>query len=266
MLRLHRVGIGTFAAMFGLMFGSSVRGEDDPFAKLMPRKVGSSACFHRDYDAAHLKQHPRQATQSIVMSLKYEIPESLHPSARVMMRRKGAKEPLYVAAGCGWGEHSAKDAKAAQRLLGAMRDRVRLQPSNQFLQILRGHGILGDDQIRIACEQSNRLEILQNVVLERVGCSVYDMRAEVTYNDGVAIGHRTSDAADPEGACCTSYVFNNGWLTKCGPHSLAGETGECVKRPARWERHDYCDGPRRVGLSPSKTGDGRQRGSARGQM
>src|SRR5215510_14957338 len=123
MLRLHRVGIGTFAAMFGLMvLGSSVLGEDDPFAKLMPRKVGSSACFHRDYDAAHLKQHPRQATQSIVMSLKYEIPESLHPSARVMMRRKGAKEPFYVAAGCGWGEHSAKDAKAAQRLLGAMRD------------------------------------------------------------------------------------------------------------------------------------------------
>src|SRR5262249_24494964 len=88
----HRVGIGTFAAMFGLMvLGSSVRGEDDPFAKLMPRKVGSSACFHRDYDAAHLKQHPRQATQSIVMLLKYEIPESLHPSARVMMRRKGSQ-------------------------------------------------------------------------------------------------------------------------------------------------------------------------------
>src|SRR5262249_47224661 len=101
---------------------ASVRGEDDQFAKLLQITVGSSACFHRDYDAAHLKQHPRQATQSIVMSLKYEIPESLHPSARVMMRRKGAKEPLYVAAGCGWGEHSAKDAKAAQRLLGAMRD------------------------------------------------------------------------------------------------------------------------------------------------
>src|SRR5262245_63512023 len=108
MLRLHRVGIGTFAAMFGLMvLGSSVRGEDDAFAKLMPRNVGSSACFHRDYDAAHLKQHSRQATQSIVMSLKYEINESLHLSERVMMRRKGDKEPLYVAAGCGWGEHSA---------------------------------------------------------------------------------------------------------------------------------------------------------------
>jgi len=120
MLRLHR--LGTFAATFGLMvLGSSLRGEDDPFAQLMPRKVGSSACFHRDYDAAHLKRHPRQATQSIVMSLKYEIPESLHPSARVMMRRKGTKEPFYVAAGCGWGEHSVRDAKAAQRLLGAMR-------------------------------------------------------------------------------------------------------------------------------------------------
>jgi hypothetical protein len=34
MLRLHRVGIGTFAAMFGLMvLGSSVRGEDDPFVR-----------------------------------------------------------------------------------------------------------------------------------------------------------------------------------------------------------------------------------------
>jgi Na+/glutamate symporter len=39
MLRLHRVGIGMFAATFGLIAaGLIVGGEDDPFAKLTPKK------------------------------------------------------------------------------------------------------------------------------------------------------------------------------------------------------------------------------------
>src|SRR5262249_34537528 len=141
-----------------------------------------------------------------------------------------------------------------------------IQPSNQFLQVLRGNRILGDDQIRIAGEQSNRLEILQKVVLECVSCSVYDMRAEVTHNDGVTIGRRTCDAADPDSTCCTSYDFDKERLTKCSLHSLADDTRESVKRPARWERHDYCDGPRRIGLRPCHARDGRRHGSARCQM
>jgi hypothetical protein len=123
MLRSPRFRIGMLAAAFGLwVLGASARGEDDPLAKLMPRRVGSSACFGRDYDAAHLKQHPGQATQSILLSLKYEIDASLHPFARVMMRRKDAKAPYYVLAGCEWNAQSAQHAKAAQRVLGATRD------------------------------------------------------------------------------------------------------------------------------------------------
>src|SRR5262245_42637951 len=152
MLRLHRVGIGTFAAMFGLMvLGSTVRGEDDPFAKLMPRKVGSSACFHRDYDAAHLKQHPRQATQSIAVSLKYEIPESLHPSARVMMRRKGAKEPFYVAAGCGWGDIRPRTRRRRNACSAPCATRADSTAQRSSLQPLRAKPASSQSDCRPTC-------------------------------------------------------------------------------------------------------------------
>jgi hypothetical protein len=44
MLRLHRVGIGMFAATFGLIAARLiVGGEDDPFAKLTPKKGWKAA-------------------------------------------------------------------------------------------------------------------------------------------------------------------------------------------------------------------------------
>src|SRR5262249_26039278 len=123
---------------------------------------------------------------------------------------------LFLKEDAGDMRHGAGTCRACRRLV-----RVRLEPGNQFPQVLCGHAILGDDQLRIACDQYNRLEILQHVVLEGVACSVHDMRAEVAYDDGVAIGCGTCGAADRDAAGRTSYVFDNDRLTKCGPHSLA---------------------------------------------
>ena len=61
----------------------------------MPRKDGLSACFRRDYDAAHLKANPAQATQSILLSLKYQDGNVEGLILRLMMKRKDSREALF---------------------------------------------------------------------------------------------------------------------------------------------------------------------------
>jgi hypothetical protein len=62
----------------------------DPLARLM-KSGGDSLCFRRDYDAAHLKRHPGQATQTVLFSYRNE-------EVRIMLRQNG--EENYIDAGC----------------------------------------------------------------------------------------------------------------------------------------------------------------------
>lgn len=94
--------------------------QDNPRDKLMPRKDGQSACFRRDYDAAHLKANPRQATQTILISLKYEGGNVEGVILRVMMKRKESATPYYMIGGCDWGEHKYP-APETTRILGNAR-------------------------------------------------------------------------------------------------------------------------------------------------
>ena len=48
--------------------------------------------------------------------------------------------------------------------------------------------------------------------------------------------------------------------------SLSVQTREQIYHAARWEWRDQPHRPRRIGLRESKARDGRERGSARGQM
>jgi hypothetical protein len=99
---------------------SAAPAQNDPRDKLMPRKDGQSACFRRDYEAAHLKANPRQATQSIVISLKYEDGNVEGVVLRVMMQRKQSATPYYMLGGCDWGEHK-NPAPEINRVLGKSR-------------------------------------------------------------------------------------------------------------------------------------------------
>lgn len=98
----------------------AAQAQDDPRDKLMPRKDGQSVCFRRDYDAAHLKANPAQATQSILLSLKYQDGNVEGLILRVMMRRKDSAKPYYMMGGCDWAEHKTPGAHAA-RVLGHAR-------------------------------------------------------------------------------------------------------------------------------------------------
>jgi hypothetical protein len=75
-------------------------GADNPLTRIVPREDGRSACFTRTYDAAHLRKHPGQATQSIMLSLRFEH-DSSHV-VRIMLRQKS--RTLYIVGACGWSD------------------------------------------------------------------------------------------------------------------------------------------------------------------
>ena len=89
------------AIMFAANGGALAESSDDPLSRAVPRREGASACFTRSYDGAHLKAHPRQVTQSVMLSLRYEQP---HHMVRIALLQKGRSAPLYVVGGCGWSD------------------------------------------------------------------------------------------------------------------------------------------------------------------
>jgi hypothetical protein len=93
------------AVAFLLALGSTcalAEGEDNPLTRLVPREDGRNACFTRTYDAAHLKRHQGQATQSIMLSLRFE-PE-VHHVVRIMLRQKS--RTLYIVGTCSWSDEA----------------------------------------------------------------------------------------------------------------------------------------------------------------
>ena len=103
------------AALF-IALSCAAQAQDDPRDTLMPRKDGRSACFRRDYDAVHLKANPAQATQSILLSLKYQDGNAEGLILRLMMKRKDSAKPYFMMGGCDWAEHKTPGAHAARAL------------------------------------------------------------------------------------------------------------------------------------------------------
>jgi hypothetical protein len=91
------------AAVLTLGAPAYAQSGDNPLTRAVPRVEGSSACFGRNYDAAHLKQHPRQMTQAVLLSLRFEDDAGNH-IVRIMLRQKNRPSPLYIVGVCGWSE------------------------------------------------------------------------------------------------------------------------------------------------------------------
>src|SRR4051794_6609532 len=85
------------AIMLGASGGAMAESTGDPLSRAVPRREGASACFARSYDGAHLKAHPRQMTQSVMLSLRYE---QRYHTVRIALLQKGRTAPLYVVGGC----------------------------------------------------------------------------------------------------------------------------------------------------------------------
>jgi hypothetical protein len=89
------------AVMLGASGGALAASEDNPLSRAVPHKEGASACYSRTYDAAHLKAHPRQMTQNVMLSLRYERGQHI---VRIMLKQKNRAAPLYIVGGCGWSD------------------------------------------------------------------------------------------------------------------------------------------------------------------
>jgi len=107
MLRRHHAHLA--AAVAWLASGLTASAESDPLTRLTP-KPGDSVCFRRDYDAAHLRQHPAQLTTSVILSYRNEN-DTTHPNLRIVMRQKNRPAPLYVVASCNWNAAFNRDIK-----------------------------------------------------------------------------------------------------------------------------------------------------------
>ena len=91
------------AILLALGGGAMAETEDNPLTRMVPREDGRSACFTRSYDAAHLKRIPRQKTQSITLSLRFEQESNTH-IVRIMLRQKDRPTPLHIVGGCDWSD------------------------------------------------------------------------------------------------------------------------------------------------------------------
>jgi hypothetical protein len=89
----------------------------DPLAELVPARPGASACSQRVYDAAHLKQHPRQAIRSVLLSLRRETKHPENVVLRASFEDKGRSEAAMVGGLCDWRASGANRGEHTRRLV-----------------------------------------------------------------------------------------------------------------------------------------------------
>ena len=126
--------------------------------------------------------------------------------------------------------------------------RVRLQPGDQFLQVVRRHSLLGDDQQRLAGQQRDRLEVVEQIVLQRVDRAVEHVRARIADAHRVAVGRCAHDAADADAAARAGHILDDDGLPERRSHAFRHDAPDRVRRAAGSERHEQRHGARRIGL------------------
>ena len=126
--------------------------------------------------------------------------------------------------------------------------RVCRQPGDQFLQRFSRQSFLADDQHRLGRDQADRLEICPHVELERKDSAVQDMRDPSADVERVSIGCRAGEPGDADIASTATHVFNDDGLTERCPHTFGQDPRDRIQCAAGRERHDHCNGSRRIGL------------------
>jgi len=94
-----------------------------PLDDLIKPEANTSACFSRVYDAAHLRQHPRQATTTITVWLRYE---NMSGDARglvldlgLAISRRGDPLPYFAQGECFWDAAANRDT-SGQRMIKSL--------------------------------------------------------------------------------------------------------------------------------------------------
>ena len=92
------------------------------------------------------------------------------------------------------------------------------------------------------------------------------MRIPLTDIEGVAVRRGAGHAADTNAATRTAYVLDDDGLAEKTTHFFDEDAPNNICRSAGRKWDDDCDRPGRIGLRLSEGRQGRQHGSARGQM
>jgi hypothetical protein len=83
-------------------------GKEGELGKLLPPVHDQKVCFARTYDAAHLKQHPKQTVRSVLFQVRYHRhdPEKETPEGQrnyyfgMAAKVRGQKKTLYASGEC----------------------------------------------------------------------------------------------------------------------------------------------------------------------
>src|SRR5262249_25568365 len=125
--------------------------------------------------------------------------------------------------------------------------RVRVEPGDQLAQIFFWLGLVGDEQLMIARQRCDRLEVLHEVILQWIDRAVDDMGPEIAEHDGVAVWRCAYHAAGRDAAGSARDVLDHDWLAERLAHALGENTGEHGRPASRRDRHHHGDWPPGIG-------------------
>ena len=111
----HGLAVGLSFLLAGICAIAVARAAS-PLDDVIAPKPGSSACFTRVYDAAHLRRNPKQTTTSMTVWLAYDKasgspPVLAPPGLGIAINRRGDPEPLFAQGGCVWDEGVNRDVQ-----------------------------------------------------------------------------------------------------------------------------------------------------------
>ena len=118
---------------------------------------------------------------------------------------------------------------------------IGFEPGNQLGQVLRRNRFFRSDEMGIGRQQHDRLEILDEIVRERVEGAIGDECAPIAAGDRIAVGRGARDPAYADDPAGTTHIFDDDRLAERGLQVLGQQARKHIRRPARSERHDDRD-------------------------
>src|ERR1700733_5015056 len=143
-------------------------------------------------------------------------------------------------------EQHGTDVARASDTRGANQGGPAFHPGNKLAEIVRGYALSGDDQLVRAWETCDRLEVVQQIVPQRVNLTFDDMRAPIAHTESVSIGRRVDRTADADAAASTSDVLNDDRLAEAFAHRPCNGPSDRVRWPTGGKRDDERDPMRGV--------------------
>ena len=123
---------------------------------------------------------------------------------------------------------------------------IRLHPGHQLGRGLRRQSVFADDPQRRARQQRDRLQVVQDVVIERIERRRADMAGPVADADGIAIRSRVNDASGRDGAAGAADGFDDDRLAERAPHRIGEDPPQRIGRAAGRKADQHGDGVRRI--------------------